>query len=128
MYLTSQGTSQIKLYKELDLKSLKLRRKLRRLCTFYKIKSIVLPSYLFSLIPNTEHSYQTRTMDNVTKYQCGTETFKSSLFPWTITEWNVLDLQSRNLSYTAFRKHFIDEFRPFPNSEYNICNPIGIVD
>ena len=67
-------------------------------------------------------------MDNVTKYQCGTETFKSSLFPWTITEWNALDLQSRNLSYTAFRKHFIDEFRPFPNSEYNICNPIGIVD
>ena len=56
LYLTSQGTSQIKLYKELDLKSLKLRRKLRRLCTFYKIKTIGLLSYLFSLIPNTEHS------------------------------------------------------------------------
>ena len=67
-------------------------------------------------------------MDNVTKYQCRTETFKSSLFPWTINEWNVLDLQFRNLSYTAFRKHFIGEFRPFPNSEYNICNPIGILD
>ena len=29
-----KGTSQVKLYKELGLESLKLRRKLRRLCTF----------------------------------------------------------------------------------------------
>ena len=101
-----KGTSQVKLYKELGLESLKLIRKLRRLCTFYKIKTTGLPYYLFSLIPNTVHSYQTRTMNNVTKYQCRTEAFKSSFFPWTITEWNSLDLQIRNLSYAAFRKHF----------------------
>ena len=65
-----KGTSQVKLCRELGLKSLKLRRKLRRLSTFYKIKTIGLPSYLFNLIPNTVHSYQTRTMDNVTKCQC----------------------------------------------------------
>ena len=46
-----KGTSQVKLYKELGLESLKLRRKLRRLCTFYKIKTTGLSSYLFSLIP-----------------------------------------------------------------------------
>ena len=45
-----KGTSQAKLYKELGLESLKLRRKLRRLCIFYKIKTTVLASYLFSLI------------------------------------------------------------------------------
>ena len=111
-----KGTSQVKLYKELGLESLKLRRKLRRLCTFYKIKTTGVPSYLFSLVPNTVlHFYQTRTKDNVTKYQCRAEAFKSSFFPWTITEWNSLDLQNRNLSYTAFRKHFIDEFRPISN-------------
>ena len=63
-----KGTSQVKLYTELGLESLKLRRKLRHLCTFYKIKTTGLPIYLFRLIPNTVHSYQTRTMDNVTKY------------------------------------------------------------
>ena len=78
------------------------------------------------MVPDTAHSYQARTMDNVTKYQCRTEAFKASFFPWAITEWNSLDLQIRNLSYTAFRKHFIDEFRPVPNSVLNIHNPIGI--
>ena len=111
--------------KRFGLESLKLRRKLRRLCTFDKIKTTGLPSYLFSLIPNTVHFYQTRTMDNVTKYQRRTEAFKSSFFSWTITEWNNLHLQIWNLSCTAFRKHFIDEFRPAPNSEFNIHNPIG---
>ena len=99
---------------------------LRDLCTFSKIKATSLPSVLFRLIPNTVHPYQTRTMDNATKYQCRTEAFKSSFFPWTITEWNSLDLQFRNLSYTAFKKHFIDEFRAAPNSVFNIHNPIGI--
>ena len=45
------------------------------LCTFCKIKTAGLPSYLFSLIPNRVHSYQTRTIDNVTKCQCRTEAF-----------------------------------------------------
>ena len=34
-----KGTLQVNLYKELSLESLKSRRKLRRLCTFYKIKT-----------------------------------------------------------------------------------------
>ena len=63
-------------------------------------------------------------MNNVTKYQCRTEAFKSSFFPWTITAWNSLDLQIGNLSDTAFRKHFMDEFRPVPHSVFNIHNPI----
>ena len=51
-----KGTSQAKLYKEFGLESLKLRRKLKCLCTFYKIKTTGLPSYLFSLIPNTVYT------------------------------------------------------------------------
>ena len=32
----------------------------------------------------------------------------------------------RNLSYTGLSKHFIDKFRPVPNSVFNIHNPVGI--
>ena len=79
------------------------------------------------MIPNAVRFYQARTMNNVTKYQCRTDAFKSSFFPWTITEWKSLDLQIRILSYTTFGKqHFIDKFRPVPNSVFNIHNPIGI--
>ena len=105
---TIKGTSGEKLYKELGLESLKLRRKLRCLCNVYKTNTTGLPIYPFRLLPNTVHTYQTRTMNNVTKYQCGTEAFKSSFFLWTITEWNSLDPQICNLSYTAFKKHFND--------------------
>ena len=93
---------------------------------FLQNKTTGLPNYLFRLIPNTVHHYQTRTMDDVTKYQCRTEAFKSSFFFWTITKWNSLDLQIRNLSYKAFKKHFIHEFRPVTNSVFDIHNPIGI--
>ena len=51
-----KGTSRVHFYKELGLESLKLRRKLRCLCTFYKITTTGLPSYLFSLIPNTVYT------------------------------------------------------------------------
>ena len=60
---------------------------------------------------------------DVTKYHCRTEAFKSFFFPWNFTESNSLDLKIGNLSYTGFRKHFIDEFRPAPNSGFNISNP-----
>ena len=90
------------------------------------MKTTGLSSNLFRLIPNTAYSYQTRTMDKFTKYQCRTEAFQSSFFPWTITEWKSLDPQARNLSYTAFQKHFVHEFRPIPNCVFNIHNPIRI--
>ena len=56
-----KGTSRSKLYKELGLESLKSRRTFRRLCSFHKILSTGLPTYLFSLIPKSTHGYQTRT-------------------------------------------------------------------
>ena len=55
-----RGTSQTKIYKELGLESLKFRRYIRRLCTFFKIKQSGLPSYLYNLIPKSSHSFNTR--------------------------------------------------------------------
>ena len=110
----------------MGLESLKLRRKLQCLCTYYKIKTTGPPDHLFRLILSTRHSHQTRTLVNATTYQCRVEAFKSSFFPWTITEWNSLDLNICSSSYTTFKKYFIHEFRPVPNYVFNIHNPIGI--
>ena len=38
----------------------------------------------------------------------------------------IVYLHIQNLPYTAFRKHFIDEFGPIPNSVFNTHNPVGI--
>ena len=51
------GTSQTKLYVELGLESLKARCWFRRLCYLYKFKSYGLSSYLFQLMPQESHSY-----------------------------------------------------------------------
>ena len=52
-----KGTSRLKLYNEIGLESLKFRRWFRKLCTFYKIKSTGLPSYLYDLILKSSHMY-----------------------------------------------------------------------
>ena len=54
-----KGTSQQKIYQELGFDSVRFRRWLRRLWVFYKIKSTQLPSYLYDLIPNSSHNYNT---------------------------------------------------------------------
>ena len=61
-------TSQEKFYKELGLEFLKCRRKPRCLCAFYKIRAIGLPSYKLTAI--AWRQYQTRTIEEIRKYQC----------------------------------------------------------
>ena len=59
---------------------MKSRRTLRRLCPFHKIVSAYLPTYLFNLIPQSTHAYQTRTSSNIPTYHCRTDTFKQFFF------------------------------------------------
>lgn len=66
-------------------------------------------------------------MDNNTTCQCRVEVFKSYFFPWTITEWNSLDINIPNSSNTTFKQHLTDEFRPIANSVFNIHNPLNIM-
>ena len=91
-----RGTSRVKLYKELGLESLSFRRWFRRLCTFYKIKTLGMPSYLHSIIPNGGHIYNTRAIETVETFYCRTNIFKYSFFPYTIVEWNKLDYALRS--------------------------------
>ena len=65
-----KGTSQLKIYNELGIESLKFRRWFRRLCVFFKIKTTKIPKYLYELIPTESHIYNTRNTENVETYYC----------------------------------------------------------
>ena len=56
-----------------------------------------LPEYLLKLILVDTHAFNTHISENITTYHCRTDTFKHSFFPWTIVEWNKLDLKCQNL-------------------------------
>ena len=81
-----KGTSQQKIYNELGLESLRFRRWFRRLCAFYKIKITQFPSYLYELIPKSNHNYSTLNFNHIDPYYCRTDKFKYSFFPYTIVE------------------------------------------
>ena len=121
-----RGTSKTKLYKELDLEFLKCRRWFRRLCTFYKIITYNIPLYLADLLAKGAHSYNTRKSEDISTFQSRTETFKFFFSPWSIVEWNKLDLKIRNLSYLVFRNYFIKRIRPLAAPAYSIHNPLGL--
>ena len=44
-----KSTSQLKIYNELGIESLKFRRWFRRLCVFFKIKTTQIPNHLYEL-------------------------------------------------------------------------------
>ena len=74
------GTSQQKIYNELAFESLRFRRWFRRLCVFYEIKIIQLPSYLSELVPKSDHNCSTRNFNHIDPYYCRTYIFKYSFF------------------------------------------------
>ena len=114
-----RGTSKVKLYKELGLEFLKNRRWFRQLCTFYKIKTYKIPPY-FGVGSNTRNS------DDITTFQSRTETFKFSFFPWSIVQWNKLDLKIQNSSYLVFRNYLIKRIQALAAPAYNTHNPLGL--
>ena len=59
-----RGTSREKLYQELGLESLQIRRWYRKLCLFYKILKNPNPQYLLNLIPVRHSLYTTRNVSN----------------------------------------------------------------
>ena len=54
-----------KLYRELRLEFLQLRRWYRKLGIFHKIYKNKRSQYLFKLIPEKTHAYATRNVDNI---------------------------------------------------------------
>ena len=82
-----QGTSKEKLYQELSLESLRLRRWYRKLGMFYKIFKTKSSQFVFKLIPEKTSSYT----DNIPLFNIKHNFYKNFFFPSTIIEWNNLD-------------------------------------
>ena len=91
-----RGTSTEKIYQELGLESLQLRRWYRKLCLFYKVFKNEHPKYLFNLIPVKSTPYATRPVGNIPLIKTKHNFFKNSFFPSAIIEWNNLDPNLRN--------------------------------
>ena len=88
-----------------------------------------MPSYLFNLISQPNHNYNTRQYDNIESFYCRTDAFKNSFFPYVIDEWNKLKIEIRNIeSFPKFRKLLLnlDYGHPSCRSIYNIFNPLGV--
>ena len=63
--------------------------------------------------------------EDIPTYHCRTESFKTSFFPWTIHEWNKLDLGIRKSTYSVFRQYLLKVIRPQPSANFNVCNFAG---
>ena len=121
-----KGTSLLKIYKELGFESLKFRRRFRCL-RLYKLRSTQTPKYLYNSFPPRDCTYNTHKQDQVETYYCRTDLFKYSFFPYTIVEWNKLDIILRNAkSYLIFRNSLLKIHIPIQNSMFKIHDPLGI--
>ena len=121
------GTSKEKLYQELGLESLQLRRWYRKLGMFYKIYKNKSPQYLFKLIPEKTHVYATRNVDNIPCFKIKHNFFKNYFFHSTIIEWNNLNPTLRNSkSFFDFKNSILKFIRPSPSIVFNCNNYKGI--
>ena len=76
-----RGTSREKIYQELRLESLQLRRLYRKLCLFHKVFKNEHPKYPFNLIPVRSTPYATRTVGNIPLIKTKHNFFKNCFFP-----------------------------------------------
>ena len=120
-----RGSSKDKLYKELGLESLKDRRWMRRLSYFYKITSTQSPSYLAKYLP--PFTISQRYPNCFTSVYCRTVSFQNSFFPYSVSQWNQLNIEIRDsISYPIFRNNLLKLIKPSENQLYNIHDPLGI--
>ena len=118
-------TSKEKLYQKLGFEFLQSTRWLQKLSLFYKIIKSESPSYLYYLKAIT--SYSTTNSENLPPIRTNHSFFKNTFFPFTIIEWNKLDLNIRcSPSYKLFRKLILEFIRTQPNSIFNVCNSLGL--
>jgi len=121
-----QGTSKDKIYQELGLESLKLRRWYKRLCCMFKIMNEKAPNYLINLIPKRQQTIRTRN-NHIPIFHCRTDCFQYSFFPSTLKDWFRLDYSIRNSeSISAFKNKLLSSIRPIQNQVFNIFDPNGL--
>ena len=80
---------------------------------FFKLNTSGLPEYLLALIPQNNHLYNTRFLEDVATFYSRTDAFKYSFFPSTILEWNKLERNIRQSStLLTFRSSLLKIGRP----------------
>ena len=120
-----QGTSRDKIYQDLGLESLKLRRWYKGLSCMFKIMKKEAPNYLINLIPKCEQTIRTRN-NHIPSYHCRTDCFKYSFFPSTLNDWFKLDENMRNSESGNFKSMLLSFIRPVQSNIYNIFDPKGL--
>ena len=79
------------------------------------------------MIPQSNHLYNTWSIDNVTTFYCRTDVFNYSYIPHTILEWNKLDMQiRRSESFLSFKNYLLKTGWPTAKPTSNIHNPISL--
>ena len=91
-----------KILQDLKWESLAERRKKHRLILFYKMTNSLTPSYLSTILPQNEPTYNLRNMRSVPSR---TQAHNTSFLPSTIRDWNSLPLHIRqSTSLSTFKQ------------------------
>jgi len=90
---------------------------MHKLCLFYKIVNGHSPSFLQDLLPskaNEKSRFVLRRGDNFSPFLAHSERFKNSFIPSSVSLWNKLDNDVRNLdSFNLFKKTLKSILHPF---------------
>ena len=79
------------------------------------------------MIPTGQYSYNTQSLDQVETDYCRTDTFKDSFFPYTVVQWNKLDLNiKQSKSFSIFWNSLLKIVQNNQCSVYKIHNPQGL--
>ena len=125
---TWQGTSRIKLYDELGLKSLSDRRSFNRIIQVFKIKNNLTPAYLREKLPPLYvHDFPNANPNRFHVRRARTNRFKNTFFQNAIRSWNniIVNIQG-NITLNSIKSHILKLIRPKPKSFYGIHDPIGL--
>ena len=115
-----RGSSERKLYEQLRLKSLQLRRWYIKLSCFSEHLNREHPRYLIKLIPSRSSGSVTRNMHNIPFFK----TRLISFFISTVIEWNKLDHKIRNtINSNIFWKSILKFIRLSANSFVTVIIP-----
>ena len=91
----------------------------------YKIIRTKLPSYLHESIAPLQRSL--RYPGCFQTFRCRTTFLHNSFSPFTITEWNKLDSDIKNIdSHAMYRKKLLTFIRPPGNDTYGIYDQFGV--
>ena len=125
---TWQGTSKIKLYKELGLESLSDRRSVNRVLQIFKIKNNLTPEYLREQLPPLRVQNNLHANPNIfLEKRARTARYAKTFFPNAISSWNnIIGNIQGDISKFSLKSHMLKIVRPTTKSFYDIHDPIGL--